>query len=209
MKHLKMLCLAAIAALAAMALAGAGSASATVLCKTTTTPCSSPYGKGSIFVPSLASGSSNVLEASFEEGGEEFVLQTCLQTKVKVEIENSGGSTSTVSGPVRELVGGSCAYPMTTLKAGSLEIHHISGTDNGTVTGSFTEVTVNSALFGSCVYGVGTGNDFGTLFGGESPTLKVNGIVKKTGGSIICPSEARWTGEYKVTEPTPLYVEPS
>jgi hypothetical protein len=73
----------------------------------------------------------------------------------------------------------------------------------------FSEVTINTVLFGSCVYGVGTATDIGTLLGGESPTIKVNGIVKKTSGSLVCPSEARWTGEYLVTEPKPLYVEPS
>lgn len=206
MKNLKTLVLAAVVAAVAMAIFGSGSASATVLCKTTTTPCSAPYANGTAFVPTLASGTSNSLEETGEGG---FLLQTCTGTRVKVEITASGSSTTTVSGAVRELVGSSCTNSMTTIKLGSLEIHHIAGTDNGTVTGSFTEVTVNTSFAGSCVYGVGTGNDFGTLVGGTSPTLKVNGIVKLTGGGFFCPSEARWTGEYKVTEPTPLYVEPS
>lgn len=202
-----MLVLALAATAVAIAFVGIGTASATVLCKTTTTPCSSPYGKGIVLVSTLASQTSNVLETNFEK--ENFVLQTCAQTQVKVEIENSGSATSTVAGPVRQLAGGLCAYPMSTIKLGSLEIHHIAGTDNGTVTGFFTEVTVSTTFFGSCIYGAGSGTDFGTLVGGESPTLKVNAIVKRVGGEPFCPNEARWTGEYKVTEPKPLYVEAS
>jgi hypothetical protein len=200
MKHLKTLILAAVAAAAVTAVAGADAASATVLCKTTTTPCSSPYAAGTIVVPSLTG--SNTLETL-----EGINMATCLQTNIKTKIEKSGSATSTVYGPNLELAAANCTVPTITLSRGALEIHHISGTDDGTVTGLLAEVTVNTSIFGSCVYGAGTGVDIGTLFGGESPIIKVNGIVKRVSG--ICPNEARWTGEYKVTEPKPLYVEPS
>jgi len=198
MKHLKMFVVAAAAVTAMTAVMGASSASATVLCKTTSTPCTSVYGKGTVIRPTLTG--SNSLETL--EGTQ---LTTCLQTSIKTVIENPGGATSTVFGPNQELVAGSCTNQTFTIKAGSLEIHHIAGTENGTVTGLVAEVTVNT-VFGSCVYGAGTGTDIGTLFGGIAPVIKVNGIVKKTGGAAFCPNETRWTGEYKVTEPTPLYV---
>ena len=202
MKYLKMLGLAVVAAMALMAMAGAGTASATVLCKTTSTPCNSVYGKGTVIRPTLTG--SNVLETL--EGS---TLTTCVGTSIKTVIENPGGATATVFGPNTELVATGCTNQTFTLKSGSLEIHHIAGTDNGTVTGLVAEVTV--VVFGgtSCTYGAGTGTDIGTLIGGESPVIKVNGIVKKTAGGFICPAETRWTGEYKVTEPTPIYVEPS
>jgi len=196
-----MLVLAAFAVLAATAVAGAGTASATVLCKTTTTPCSSPYPAGTIIVPSLTG--TNSLETL--EGG--TILTTCTQTVIKTKIEKSGSATSTVYGPNQELQAANCTAATTTLNKGALEIHHIAGTDNGTVTGLLAEVTVNTGIFGSCVYGTGTSVDIGTLIGGENPIIKVNGIVKKVSG--LCPNEARWTGEYKITEPKPLYVEPS
>lgn len=202
MNRLKMLVLAMAAAVVAVAFTGASSASATVLCKTTTTPCGSVYPAGTVVRPTLTG--SNSLETL-----EGMTLDTCTGTSIKTLIENPGGSTSTVSGPNTELVASGCTNQTLTIKPGSLEIHSISGTDNGTVTGLVAEVTVNSTLFGSCVYGAGTGTDIGTLVGGEAPVIKVNGIVKRTGGSMFCPSETRWTGEYKVTEPTPMYVEPS
>jgi hypothetical protein len=202
MKHLKMLVLALVAVVAAMALAGAGSASATVLCKTQTNPCASLYGKGTVIRPTLTG--SNSLETL---GG--TTLTTCTGTSIKTLIENPGSATTTVSGPNTELVASGCTNETVTIKSGSLEIHSISGTANGTVTGLVAEVQVNTGFFGKCTYGAGSGTDIGTLVGGASPVIKVNGIVKKTGGEALCPSETRWTGEYKVTEPTPLYVESS
>jgi hypothetical protein len=200
MNHLVKAILAAVAALTVAGIMGTGAASATVLCKTTTTPCGSPYPAGTLIVPSLSG--SNSLETL-----EGVTLDTCVSTQIKTKIEKAGSSTSTVYGPNTELIAGGCTMTTDTLKLGALEIHHITGTDNGTVTGLLAEVTVNTSIFGSCVYGAGTAVDIGTLLGGESPTIKVNGIVKKVSG--ICPNEARWTGEYKITEPKPLYVEPS
>lgn len=201
MKNLKMIALIAVCAIVALAFAGASTASATVLCKTTSTPCGSIYEKGTTVRPTLTG--SNVLETL--EGS---TLTTCTGTSIKSVIETSGGATSTVSGVNTELVASGCSNLVTTIKPGSLEIHYVTGTDNGTVTGLVAEVTVVT-LGVSCTYGVGSGTDIGTLFGGEAPIIKVNGVVKKTAGGFLCPAETRWTGEYKVTEPTPLYVEAS
>lgn len=201
MKHLKMLVVAAAATAAMTAALGAGTASATVLCKTTTTPCGSPYAKGTVLVPSLTG--SNQIETL---GGTNLV--TCTATSTKITIENSGGAASTVSGPITELAASGCTTTVQTLKPGSVEIHHIAGTDNGTVTGLFSEIT--TMIFGvSCIYGAGTSIDAGTLTGGENPTLKVNEIIKRMGGAMICPAEVRWTASYNVTSPKPLYVEAS
>ena len=200
MKYVKTFGLVAMLALAWMAFAGS-TASATVLCKTTTTPCGSAYGVGTKIVSSLTG--SSTLETL---GG--TTINTCLATSIESEIQNSGSATATVSGPNISLIAGGCTNQTFTLKSGSLEIHHIAGTENGTVTGLLAEVTVVSSGV-SCVYGAGSGTDIGTLFGGESPTIKIEGTVKKTSGGFLCPAENRWTGEYKVTEPTPLYVAAS
>jgi hypothetical protein len=201
MKYLKMLGLAAVAAMALAAFVGAGTASATVLCKTTSTPCNSIYGKGTVLVTSLSG--SNLIETTSGS-----TLTTCTGTSTKATIENAGGSTSTVVAPLTEMVASGCTGIVNTLKLGTLEIHHITGTDNGTITGLFSEVT--TALFGTtCTYGAGAGIDAGTLTGGESPTIKVNEIVKKVAGGFVCPAEVRWTASYNVTSPKPLYVEPS
>jgi hypothetical protein len=207
MKHLKMLCLVIIALVAAIALAGVGSASATVLCKTTTTPCNSPYGNGTAFVTSLSG--SITLEAPEEEGEEPLILSTCGETGIKSRIEGSGGATSTVGALVEAFTFGKCSGPATALEKGSLQIHHISGSDNGTVTGLSFSLTSYLSIIGSCNYGTATATDMGTLVGGESPIIKVNEVVTKRPSSAACPPEMRWTGEFKITEPTPLYVEPS
>lgn len=206
MKHLKTLCLVATLALAAMMLAGAGSVSATVLCKTTTTPCISSYGNGTKIAASLSG--SMILEVPGEE--EPFPFTTCMKTTIKATVVGAGGATTTVTAPVESLTAETCTGMFSALEKGSLEIHHISGSDNGTVTGLSFALTTQLLFFGSCIYGTATATDVGTLVGGELPILKVSEqVIRRPGSGASCPNEMRWTGEFKITEPAPLYVEPS
>ena len=90
-----------------------------------------------------------------------------------------------------------------------MEVHHIAGTDDGTVTASGFETTINTVFFGSCVYTYGTGTDIGIVTGGTKPSLDVNMVLKKGSGSAIaCPETIKGTGEGIITEPTntPIYV---
>jgi hypothetical protein len=217
MKYLKMLGLAAVAAMALMAFVGAGTASATVLCKTQlTTGCAASgwdYPAGTTIDATLKSPTST---ATLETTGG-TTLDTCTGSTVHGKTETTGSSTTTVSGKLtselnaegdpKGLTWSGCTVPTTTLAAGSLEIHWISGTDNGTLTASGAEVTVNTGFFGACVYGTGTGKDLGTLLGGSPATLAISTNVTLTKNeSGLCPSETKWTATYEVTTPKPLFV---
>jgi hypothetical protein len=202
MKHLKILGLAAVAAMAVMAFVGAGTASATVLCNNnaSTTACSSKVAAGTEIKSELTG--SAILETT---GG--TTLDTCTGGGVNGKVESAGSSTTTVGGKNSSVTWSGCTVETKTLAPGSLEIHWISGTDNGTLTASGAEVTVNTGFFGACVYGTGTGKDLGTLVGGGPATLAISTTVTLTKNeSGLCPSETKWTANYKVTQPNPLYV---
>jgi hypothetical protein len=204
MKYLKTIGLAIVAATALMALAGAGTASATVFCKNNlnTEKCSEPYPVGTVGDASLAAGTTAVLETL-----EGQVLDTCTAITTKETLSNAGSATTTVTGnvPASNLTFSACTRASFTLAGGQTELHHIAGTDNGTVTGKGFEVTVNTALFGSCVYGLGsTMKDWGTVVGGSPGSMTVNAIVSRVSG--ICPNEARMTAKFVNTEPKAGYV---
>ena len=61
MNHLKGLAIAAAIAAALLVVAGTGSSSATVLCKTKSSPCSSPYLKGTLFKGILTPGTTAMM----------------------------------------------------------------------------------------------------------------------------------------------------
>jgi hypothetical protein len=222
MKYLKMLGLAAVAAMGLMAFFGASSASATVLCKQTDTPScavANKYGVGTVIHASLKSGTSAKLWA--DPKGEN-PLVTCTESTVRGTIANAGGSESTVSGPLTTtlnpegkhtgLTWGGCTSTTDTLTTGSsigeLEIHHIAGTHDGTVTSKNSDVTVS--IFGvSCTYGSGNGLDLGILKGGTKQVLSINATISKVAGSFLCPEKTIWEAEYTVTEPHEIYVTAS
>jgi hypothetical protein len=210
MKYVKMLGLAAVAAAALMAFVGASTASATVLCSTTTTPCNSKWANGTNFSFSLESGSSLVWK---ETGSAGEVLDTCKGVTLTAGITNAGSSAETVRAQNKTLDWSECAWATTTTLLGGLEIHNISGTSNGTLTSS-EEIrwTISMPFFGSCVYGWKLGKDIGTITEGNPATLDVNAIIEKlTGSSITCPETASLFGNFVQTEPasTTLAVEPS
>jgi hypothetical protein len=207
MKHVKMLGLAAIAAMALVAFVGASSASATALCKTNNTPCPVEwhYPIGTEFHASLDPETTAILKTT---GG--AIENTCNTSTVKGTTETTGGSTETVgiSVPLNGLVFGGCTNTTDVLEGGTLEIHHIAGTMNGTLTAKNFRVTI---LLGgvTCVYGAGTATDLGTVTGGTMATVDVNGVVNKVEGSFLCPPTAIWEAKYTVTSPEPLYVSES
>jgi len=204
MKYVKMLALAAVAAGALMAFIGAGTASASVFCSTATNPCTSRWPNTTVDF-SLASGTS----AEFREDPGE-TLNTCKASTVKGTLI-TGSSTATTKGPVEKanLTWGSCTFPTTSLKGATLEFHALAS-GNATVTGSGYEVTIQTFLFGSCVYGTGEGKDLGTLTEGNPATFHVDATVNKISG--FCPgTSATWLATYTLTEPsaTTLYVSES
>lgn len=197
MKHLKILGLAVFVA-TAVTFAGAGTASATVLCSTTSTPCNQfKYQVGVGFDASLAKKA--VFESIF---GGAFV--ECAESTLKGKLAHEGSGTETVLGTIEKLTWGKCTDTTATVTNGFFEIHNIAGTDNGTVTGGNTEITLD--IIGTCTYSVEQ-DDLGTLKGGAAPTLAIDVTGAKTAGGDLCPALAVFTAEYKITEPLPLYVE--
>jgi hypothetical protein len=203
MKYLKILVLVAIAAMTLSAFAG--TASATVLCKEAiTTGCAAAgkaYPAGTLIKRSLEG--SSILSSG------ETTLGTCTEGQFTSEITNAGSSTTTVSGPNKTTDLENCANPVHTVALGMLEIHHIAGTDNGTVTasGSVTGYTI----FGThCVYESGTGKDLGELKGGSSASLNVNVTTNEAEPKkFICADTTTWQASFRFTTPTPLYVSAS
>jgi hypothetical protein len=207
MKYVKMLALAAVAAAALMAFVGANSASATVLCMNNlnTTTCGAPFGVNEEIHAVLKAGTKAKLVTSFK-------TIECEESTSKGTIGNAGGKEATVSGPIESLTWGKCNCEVVkTVKGGTLEIHWIAETDNGTLTSSGAEVeTTCSTIFGKvhCVY-VTSNTDLGTLDGGKPAVLTVKGSkipVDAEHSNSLCPEKSEWNAEYEVTTPNPLYV---
>lgn len=191
MKNLKTFGLAAIAAMA-LSVFVASSASATTL------EGGAPervLGNGDTIDFSIPSGKSAVL---VNTNGEE--IDKCSTSTVKGKL--SSGTT----GAIEELTWGSCTFATLTIIKGRLEVVS-TGATNGTVKADATiAVTINTVLFGSCIYGVESGTAIGTL-AGKPAGFSANAVVKKLEGPAACPETARWTGTYNSTEPANFHVE--
>jgi hypothetical protein len=213
MKYVKMLGLAAVAAAALMAFVGASTASATVLCKTaggTTCPANQAYPAGTE-IHGVNEG--NLVLTT----GSEFTEITCKTGTVKGTTENEGSATETVKGDSAspsDISWGECSTPngkctVTTVNAGTLEVHWIEGGNNGTVTGNGTVVTSNcSSIFGTihCIYEA-QNEHLGTLTGGAPATADFESTpINIVSTSGLCPPEAKWDAKYNITSPNPLYV---
>lgn len=176
----------------------APSASATVLCKTGTNPCTGgTYAKGTAIEMSLASP---------VEMEPPFGVIECTGSTINAEVTNAGGESSTVTANLTSFTMSSCNCPMTVLNKGSLEIHS-TGSGNGTVTLRESEVTTECGGF-HCI--IGTSNtDIGSLTGGAMASLAVNATTPRTGGrsGAFCGNMWPWTARYTITKPEPLFVE--
>ncbi|MGN6276242.1 MAG: hypothetical protein ACTHNP_09990 [Solirubrobacterales bacterium] len=200
MRHLKMLGLALVAATALMAISGAGAASATRLCKAAEATCSAAktYPAGTEIITSLERETSNLLRDTSSSNRNE-----CTGSEVKSKTENETGAT--ISGPITSLTFTGCTNTTNVTANGSIEISHISGTNNGTVTLKNTKVRLS--IFGVfCIYGAGSGTDIGTLTGGAMATLDINAVVNLIEGGFFCPTTQVWEGKHTVTSPEPLFV---
>lgn len=191
MKNLRML---AVAFVAAMALAAftAGSASATTL------EVGGTAQGGSVTVGmSLVKGWS----LSWRTTGGLFI-NTCVLSTMHGATASPFSATK-VSGQLSSLTYGSCVEnPIKVNAAGSLSIEWISGTTNGTVSSSGTEVITESPL-GPLTCKTNTGTNIGTLTGFSliHSDLDINAVLN----CGIVPS-ALWQGLYSVTTPTGLGV---
>lgn len=193
MKYLKMLGLAAFAAMALMAF-GAGTASATKLC--TDSACATVYPTGTEISSSLKTSST----ARLTSGGS--TIDTCSSSTVTGTTTNKEGAT--VAGSISSLTWGSCTVTTDTVANGSLEIEK-TGANEGKAIGKGWEVTTST--FGtSCTFGPGTGTVLSTIKGGVEPVMVINSTVSKTAGNFLCPGTTGWDAEYVVTSPHALFI---
>lgn len=209
MKYLKMLGLAAVAAMAVMAFIGAASASATVLCENTPaagTDCTNPVANGTSIDFSVEKGTSAILTGPFGE-----VIDTCTESTAKGPITNPGSTTATVAGSLEAAAGGTltfgnCTKVTTVVTGGTIEVHHITGTDNGTVTSSGATVIIHGTLFGECAFKT-SNTEIGTITGrsatGAQPTFDIKAILpaEKSKSGVTCPNGV-WEGSYEYTNTT-------
>lgn len=219
MRHLKMWTVAAMAVFALAAFAGAGTASATVLCSTSSNPCTGTiYGSGTTITGSVDTNKA-VLTTS---GGIINPTITCATSNTTLQTTSAGGSGSAVTGNVTALSFSSCtsvnpsgcsssATSITGLPAsGSASL---TTAPNGTLSiPTAPVVSFSCPVFGSpvtCSFG---GNSIsGTIHGGNPADIAfTNATINSTGG-FGCPTSAKWTAKYVAnngggSNPTSIYV---
>jgi hypothetical protein len=193
MKHIKMLGLAVVAAAALMALVGASTASAAALYSGAT--------KQGVGTKIESTGTNAVLKAG-------FATITCGHSEVDGKVENAGGVGVPVSGAINRLTFTECNATVNVLKRGELIVHHIAGSDDGTVTSKGAEVTVSTAGT-SCTYGTPNATHIGVLTGGSPATLHASASLTRIAGGFLCANPATWTATYTVSTPNPAHITAS
>jgi len=208
-----MLGLVAVAAMALTAMLGVGSASATTkLCKTTTNPCTEPYGTGTVIE---ASSTKALLTNSISN-------ISCTGSAIKGKTTSAGGGAgteTTVLGTIELLnftgcstaSGTKCNDPTVLNLPYFAELHTTTEgkvNDNGlmTVTSSGKGnpgATVVCGFLINCTFTTSQANIH--ISGGTSPIAHAEGIALERSGGF-CPSFSFWDATYNITTPKPLYV---
>jgi hypothetical protein len=199
MKYLKMLGLAAVAAMALTAFLAA-SASATEIYSNGVT-----QGAGTTIESTLKATTSALLK---DTGGS--TNDTCTGSTVSGKTANAGGSGVNVTGSISSLAFTGCTHTTDPLKNadgtfGKLELKWTSGT-NATVISKESRVTVQSTVFGiSCTANTGEGTTLGTLAtaAGTNAVMTINAVINM---GAFC-GDSTWTGTYIVTKPANMTVE--
>jgi hypothetical protein len=179
-----------IAALGVFAVFGAGSASATVLCKNSLTPCTSPYPAGTELHAELISS-----EASLSPG---FGTFNCTESQVGLRTTSAGSASEAVDVSLQSLSFSGCnaTVNVTALGSGNIEWTEAA---NGTVTGSGTNLEIISGAT-RCYYG-GSITQGLTLKGGSAAQLVANNIEleRQAGSSSLCANPAKFNASYVAT----------
>jgi hypothetical protein len=198
MKQMKMLGLVVVVALALTSYVGVGTAGATALYSGAT-----KLGAGTELEGTLTA----TLTVTTTDG---TTLVTCTAGGLSATTSNGGGAAETVKATVAAsgISFGNCTTLVKTLQGGAIEFHSTSGL-NGTVTASGIEFTINTTLFGSCVFAFGTGTTLGTFTGSTtgSGVFDFNAIVTRVSG--LCPASAKMVTTYKTTKPSPVHITAS
>ena len=211
MKQVKMLGLAAVAALGLMAMLGAGTASATELCSANASPCEAPntmYASGTAVSAQLKAGTVANLTNPISN-------VTCKKSTTTGKTTNTGAKGVAVTGTTETLTFTECET------AGAVkctvETVNLPYTDSITANGlGGGTLTVTKDLSGdpgakvvcglviNCTFTTADAS-LGVTGGNPMAFAKANAITLTQNG-VTCPSEAHWDAEYEVTAPKPLFV---
>jgi len=172
--------------------ASAGTAGATELCKTASSPCSGgTYGKGTTIEASLKAGTKWVFTAD--------KARSCEEATIKAEVTGAGGTPGVpVTGTVTSMKLGKCSGVIEVAKTGTFSISSSAGSSIL----SFEGIEINAGG-GVCLHG---GSAAATLTPGAMASIGVKASLPKVGGTGSCPGSASWTAEFTVTAPEPIYV---
>ena len=205
MKYLKMLGIAAVAAMSFMAFA-VSSASATTLENTGVTQNSSVT-----ITASLLSGTKAVLSRTDGSLANECTEShahgyTTVFTGTHVVGTFTGHTThdkSTGQKPEDGLKFSGCTREVEVVDPGTLRVTHISGTTDGTVESLGAIVRVGSP-FGTLNCQTGEGTDVGRITGSatKNATMDISGVINC---GFLVPT-ALWVGTYEVTSPHALGI---
>jgi hypothetical protein len=209
MKHLKTFSLAAVAVAVAMAFLGASSASATALCSANQEECTSPLGTGTAVKAALKIGTKAVLKTE---------LATVECSKSSTSGKTTSGAGASVTGVIEALSFSECKTTSgTNCTVGSaLSLPYnasitATGGGNGKLTvtkgggGGNPGATVTCLGVIECTFR--TPSATLTVLGGNPAVAKAEGIELTERAGLICPAkEAKWTAEYAVSEPNPLFI---
>jgi hypothetical protein len=209
MNNLKIFGLAAVAAAIVMALVGASSASATALCSANQEECASPLGAGTVVEASLKTGTKAVLKTE---------LATVECNKSVTSGTTTSGAGASVSGVIENLSFSECKTTSgtncTVGTALSLPYNAsitATGSGNGKLVatkgggGGNPGATVTCLGVIECTFR--TSSATLNVLGGNPAVAKAEGIELTERTGLICPAkEAKWTAEYAVSKPNPLWI---
>jgi len=199
MKHLRKLGVGCLLAVATLAMAGTASASAeqSTFCKVNETPCSSTnhYPTGTEFTLTAKAP----LKWVGYLFGVEYMTTECGEGKYVGKTTTTGGSAQAVEVTFTSGVVGFCnRSPIITLQAPKMKFEWTSGTMSASVT-----TKGFSYQFGQCRYLGEEVKEGTTLTGGSPATLTFKEAPMKAEG---CGNTAKFSGEFEVLAPKPLYV---
>jgi hypothetical protein len=190
--------LTAIAAMALLASYSAGSASATTLCKVSTTPCPTPYVAGDHLSGTLVTGTVATLTASPQVN--------CSKSTMTVKLTNATGAGSMTGLTFSECKSGSTSCSVTVLGTPFSVQFDVTGSGpNGTATVSAGAqvFVVCTGLIDNCTYIAGKFSL--SVTGGAPATITANAIEMERISGTFCPSALKWDGVYSFPN---LWVRP-
>jgi hypothetical protein len=203
MKHMKMLGLCLVAAMALMALVGAGTASATKLCKENKTPCpaGSTITSGTAIKGQLVAGTEAVFTTS-------LLTVKCPESTIEGKTTNAGGGAGVnVKGEITAVSWKNCKSGSTACTTTALGLPWLSEVSGSAGSGTMTVSKVAGKFTCSVTCEYEAASAATSVTGGSPANVKASSVsFKKIGGSFLCPSTATWSSEYEITTPKPLFV---